>query len=246
MYHHVLIYQSAKVLIDTKTYRALAASDTPFTPTQLGKTTGADPELLSRLLKFVAVENHVKETAADEYAANDMTHLLATPAAEGMLTDMYTMFRLGDVLPAYFKDRNYQNPTGKTQSAFHYMEGKHYFEWLNQPGNEDRVEYFKQHMRFKTHGRKWFEKSELMDEVFGGISWTPHDVRVVDIGGSDGYDLLNFRYAQSEFTGRLVLQDLPNVIESLDRSCSVCERARNHGLRHVHAAARSKARRCTT
>ena len=71
MYHHLLVYQTSRILIDTKTYVALAASKAPLTPAQLGETTGADPALLSRLLKLVAVEHHVKETGPDEYAANE-------------------------------------------------------------------------------------------------------------------------------------------------------------------------------
>ncbi|KAK5175820.1 uncharacterized protein LTR77_000960 [Saxophila tyrrhenica] len=217
LYHHLLIYSTARLLIDTKAYRTLAASAESRTASELAKDTSTDPALLERLLKFVAVENHITETAPDTYVPNPTTHMLAFPEGEGVLLNAYLLFELGAGLPQYFKDRAYTDPAGNDQSAFCARYGKHYFEWISQLGNERELEHCKGHMRFKTMGRKWFEKGELMREIFGAESLGEEVVLLVDVGGSDGFDIFNLRNAKPDMTGRLVLQDLPHTIESLDK-----------------------------
>lgn len=69
-------------------------------------------------------------------------------------------------------------------------------------------------MKFKTMARKWYETVPV-DEIFG----TPSDasaVLLVDVGGNTGHDILGFHKAHPNLPGRLILQDLPTTIQSLD------------------------------
>lgn len=53
-----------------------------------------------------------------------------------------------------------------------------------------------------------------MDEIFGqGISHEKDAVLLVDVGGGTGRDIANFHENYPGIPGRLVLQDLPSVIQ---------------------------------
>lgn len=51
--------------------------------------------------------------------------------------------------------------------------------------------------------------------VNGARTDDPEAVFLVDVGGSLGHDLVEFRSKHSHIPGRLVLQDLPSVVEQV-------------------------------
>lgn len=71
-------------------------------------------------------------------------------------------------------------------------------------------------MAFKTVGTPWFDVPAIMNAVFGDAKSGKEDVLLVDVGGAGGEDLLAFHKAQPSLPGRLMLQDLPTSIDSLD------------------------------
>ena len=84
------------------------------------------------------------------------------------------------------------------------------------------AEAFYNHMRFKTLGLKWYEASEIMNAVFpANEALSKDDVLMIDVGGSTGKDILGFHEAHESMTGRLILQDLPATIGSLDSEAMV-------------------------
>jgi hypothetical protein len=218
LYPAVMVYSTTRLLVDTKVYRTLAEAKDPITASQLAKSTNTDPALIERLLKFVAVENHVQETGPNEYLPNDTTRMLASFEGEGMVKDLYLLNDMASIMPKYFKERNYTNPTKQDESAWFWRHQMHYFEYLNSPGNEEWLEAFKGSMRFKTLlDKRWFDEEAIVAGVFGnGVS--KDEVLMIDVGGADGSDLANFRKAHPDISGRLILQDLPQLVNSLDAS----------------------------
>ena len=210
------IWPTTHVLLDLKIFKTLAASDRPKSAPELAQQSGADARLVERLLKHVAVENFVHETGPDEYVANDLTRCIASPGGEGIIKDMFNLVKVNAHLPEYFNETGYTNPTDKDNSPWCQVMGPHYFEWVNMPGREDKVEAFHNHMRFKTLGLKWYEVPEIMEAVFGNEKLGSEDVLLVDVGGSTGHDILGFHQKHSDMTGRLILQDLPTSIENVD------------------------------
>jgi hypothetical protein len=71
-------------------------------------------------------------------------------------------------------------------------------------------------MQFKTVGLKWHEVPGIMEAVFGDAKVGKDDVLLIDVGGSGGHDLIDFHKAHPSMPGRLILQDLPTTIQSLD------------------------------
>lgn len=129
-----------------------------------------------------------------------------------MVIDMSCVPQVVSRFPYFLQDRLYQNPIDKDDSPFMHAYGTklHYFDWLNQPGMEDRAQAFANHMSFKDMGKKWFQMTDVK-----AIFNNPTDaeaVLMVDIGGNQGHDLIGFHEAYPELPGRLILQDLQRFI----------------------------------
>jgi hypothetical protein len=119
-------------------------------------------------------------------------------------------------LREFFKETGYKNPTDKDKSLFKKAAATdlHYFEWLFVPGNEEQSDAFLNHMKFKTMARKWNETVPVNQII--GNDCKPSDVLLVDVGGSTGQDILGFHKAHPKIPGRLILQDLPATIQTIN------------------------------
>jgi len=72
-------------------------------------------------------------------------------------------------------------------------------------------------MKFKTLGKKWFETVPV-PEIFADFKKDdPNAVLIVDVGGNTGHDILDFHKAWPNQQGRLIVEDLPDVIEDVDK-----------------------------
>lgn len=121
--------------------------------------------------------------------------------------------------PEYLAKTGWRNPTDKDKTAWMYGTGhdQHYFTWILSPGNERHAEAFHNHMKFKTLAKKWFETVPVK-EIFADFKKDdPDAVLMVDVGGNSGHDTLDFHRAWPDQPGRLIVEDLPAVIQTIDR-----------------------------
>lgn len=117
----------------------------------------------------------------------------------------------------YFRERKYKNPTDNKDSPWKYAAGTdmHYFDFIFAPGNEEHGEGFLNHMKFKTElESKWYETTPV-EEILS-TSCGASDVLLVDMGGNTGYDISRFHKAHPNLPGRLIVQDLPKSIDSIN------------------------------
>ncbi|OAL46376.1 O-methyltransferase [Pyrenochaeta sp. DS3sAY3a] len=219
LYHEPALFMASKVLSDLGIFRILATSSEPRIAGEIARDVGADRHLVERLLKHAATASFVEETGPDTYRANEITRCCATPGAKGAIDDIFQAFPVVGAVPQFLKDTNYANPTDKNNTAWKvaYKTDQHFFEYVNTPGREDKLEALRNHMSFKTVGLRWFEVPELMESLFSEETSSKEHVALIDVGGSGGHDLLAFREAMPSVSGRLILQDLPTTIDSLDR-----------------------------
>jgi len=169
IYLEAAVFTTTKTLIDLGIFKILAQSKEPLTGANLAQDSGADPSLIERLLKLIAVEKIVEETAPDTYRANDITHCIALPGPQGAIEDMFQSERVLAALPEFLKETKYANPTDKDNSAwkYGYQTEQHYFEYINTPGREKILEAFRNHIAFKTVGLKWNEVPAIMVSSLG-------------------------------------------------------------------------------
>lgn len=67
----------------------------------------------------------------------------------------------------------------------------------------------------RVNRRHWIDWYPVEAEILSGTFGTPHGTLLVDVGGGKGHDLERFlaKYPQSK--GRLILQDLPGVLDNV-------------------------------
>lgn len=130
-------------------------------------------------------------------------------------------------LPEFLKKNNYRNLTSVTDTAFQFGHGLElsFFGQLQQ--EPDTAKEFSNHMSVYAQGRmRWMDPGlyPVQEPLVDGASVGEQDVLLVDMGGSIGHDLSAFRRKWPNVPGRLVLQDLPEVVcsaKDLDPSIEV-------------------------
>ncbi|KAH8881754.1 O-methyltransferase [Thozetella sp. PMI_491] len=208
-----------RVLIDMKLFQKIAADGSPKLANDLAISVGAEPKLVERLLKHISTAHYVDEVGPDTYTPNEMTRTLARADAQGAFTNCFDgLAPINAKAVEYFRQPSgFMNPIDKDKSLFKFAfnTDMHYFDWVYQPGNEEQAQAFQQHMRMKTMGPKWFQTVPVED-ILGPAK--ADEVLLVDVGGAAGHDLQAFHKAFPDLPGRLILQDRPESIPSLDAS----------------------------
>ena len=118
-------------------------------------------------------------------------------------------------LPQYFSERGWKCPDDAFNGPFQYGVGtdKHAFEYIESKPKLQQA--FNTTMALAHRRREApFYTYFAVDEKFSNIP--PTNVLLVDVGGGQGADLAAFKKAYPDISGKLILQDLPAVISSVD------------------------------
>lgn len=121
-------------------------------------------------------------------------------------------------LPEFLKRTNYQNPISPTDTAFQlgYGSDMGFFGRVQQ--EPLTAKQFNNHMSMYAQGRvRWMDHGfyPVQKQLIDGVVIKDQDVSLVDVGGSFGHDLEDFRRKWPGVPGRLVLQDLPEVVAAV-------------------------------
>lgn len=113
----------------------------------------------------------------------------------------------------YLELNDYKNPDDAYHAPFQlaYNTKNHYFEWLSQ--NSEKQEVFNSVMtQAQQHrGADWFELYPVEEK----LRVSPDQVLLVDIGGGVGHDITAFKKRFPDLPGQLIVQDLPQVIDTI-------------------------------
>ena len=121
---------------------------------------------------------------------------------------------------SYFKETKYQNPNDMRDGIFHHVndcKGQTFFEWAA-PQNEKPpgpLHQFGHMMTAWSESRKhWMDAGyyPVAERLSRNVKHDKAAVLLVDVGGSNGHDLDQFVETHPDIPGRLVLQDLPEIV----------------------------------
>jgi demethylsterigmatocystin 6-O-methyltransferase len=70
---------------DIGLFKMLAASQNPWSLTEIAEAVNAEPAFLGRILRYLAATRFITETGKDQFGANLTTQTLTDPAIEGSL-----------------------------------------------------------------------------------------------------------------------------------------------------------------
>ncbi|KKY22658.1 putative hydroxyindole o [Phaeomoniella chlamydospora] len=181
----------------------------PVSNAELSGWSGADPALLSRLLKHLAAMGTIEESGVNEYKLTNFSKCLAMPNATGVTNSIYK-------LPEYLAKTGFRDPDNAVDGPFQFAfdTSDHWFAWAQK--NQPVFSQFSNHMGAYHQGRpSWMDEDfyPVESSLVKGARTDADAVMLVDVGGSLGHDIVEFYHKHPKAPGRLVLQDLPAVIE---------------------------------
>jgi len=114
-------------------------------------------------------------------------------------------------LPEYFEKNGWKNPDDVYDGPFQYAMGtdKHYFDFLASKPYYQQAFNTVMTISHRRRGQNWFNFFPVEEKL---RVQNPTDVVLVDVGGSQGADLIAFKDKYPDIPGKLILQDLPIVV----------------------------------
>ncbi|KAK2037189.1 S-adenosyl-L-methionine-dependent methyltransferase [Colletotrichum somersetense] len=205
--------------VDSGLWKLMAKhGDKPQKVGELAADLGVDPVLLGRLMRHLAAMGYIKETGLDEYRPTNFSKSMSLP----MIGDGYiAMTSCTGAAPLrfheYSRKRGYKNPTDAKDTAlmYAYNTDMDMFAWQQSLGYGT---HFNHHMSGYRQGRvPWSAPTffPVQDRLIAGADQNPEAPFLVDIGGSIGHDIMEFHRFHPNAPGKLILQDLPVVINQI-------------------------------
>ncbi|CZT10293.1 related to O-methyltransferase [Rhynchosporium agropyri] len=177
---------------------------------ELAVKSGADKLFIVRIMRLLIAIDIVDETGEEQYSA--------TPITEALASETWTSaarFTNDTLVPTYAKILEYYRDTGfrsSEKTAIEYAVGADFWTWVK--GHPSLHKDFHLYMRGRKDGsRRWLDYFPVATQV-GDLSTAKDSVTLVDVGGNFGHDLKLFRESFPNLPGRLVLMDLPEVLQA--------------------------------
>ncbi|SPB49209.1 unnamed protein product [Aspergillus niger] len=226
-------WAAIETAIDLGIFRLLAEAGQPKSVQELASATGADLDLIQRIMRHLGAINVVIETKNGEYTTNGFSFTLAHtkysdsfPAASVVSTvlpictvadennSMGSMYPPNLTIPKFLRQNHYQNPTDgrhcPLQMAFNttdaFFEHLAHSPSLNTQFNNFMSVYHQGHASWMDPG--FYPVDQLLHQFPTGNN----DVLLVDVGGGKGHDLNELCTKWPNLPGRLILQDQPAVL----------------------------------
>ncbi|KAJ5728130.1 o-methyltransferase [Penicillium malachiteum] len=209
------LYACIESGVDMGLFTALSKDDKPKSVASLAEVVGAEPKMLARLMKHLCAMGVIIETGPDEYLRTGYSiSLMAERFSDAYpcITDSITKGIMA--LPAHLKKTNYRNPTNGVDCAFQagYDTKEHFFEFLG--SHPMAAKQFNNHMSAYHQGRpSWMDVGFFDVPRLTNVDMGEDGALIVDMGGSLGHDLSEFRRKWPQAAGRFILQDLPAVVK---------------------------------
>ncbi|OTA92287.1 hypothetical protein M434DRAFT_74802 [Hypoxylon sp. CO27-5] len=210
---------AVKTLIDAGIFtKWVEHGGRPQTSIELAKFTEADATLIKRLVRHLATQHLLIETAEDMYEPTPWAITLGTNptflALYGALYCDVTTVTFGG-MPSFLNKIGYKNPTDATNGVIQHLQGSgtSFFQYIvSDPiRNKEYADAMACYSKMNTTA--WLDvfptdtllKDAKLDRPL-----------VVHVGGSKGHDLEKLRLKHPKIPdGSLVLQDLPGVLRSV-------------------------------
>ncbi|KIW95042.1 uncharacterized protein Z519_03623 [Cladophialophora bantiana CBS 173.52] len=185
------------------------------TAKELAQQTGAEESLIIRVMRSCVALRLFEEVGPRTYRSTSMSSYLA---ADNQMSNA-TKF-MWDVigkavlhLPEYLVQTDHHIPLGRPGVwELTYGKDTDFFSLISKQSK--LMQQFHDMMAVQRYRRPdWFDIYPVEEAVIGGFDPSVSDVLLVDIGGSRGHELKKFKERFPHAKGKLVLEDLPEVVD---------------------------------
>ena len=157
------------------------------------------------------------ETDVQTYRSAPISDFIAAvPSMEGGLKFMWDVpAQACAKMSSALAKGGWRNPGGPSIFKEAFGEGMDCFRYLGE--NAGILGDFNNLMAGQRHNRiDWFEFFPVEERLLEGVE--EHGVLMVDVGGSRGHEIVTFARRYKDAKGELVLQDLPETIDSIQEA----------------------------
>ena len=192
------------------------------TARDLAQRCGIDPVLMARIMRALLCVGIFDEVGEDTYAHNLLSRPLTNPAARAMIRGMAETTDIMPKLPDYLASLDYRNPDDRHDSLFGFAHQTdlNMYEWLQARPKQMKIfnDFQTANAQLNDGSVQRILESLLIsgDELGTNRGQSEQDgdkVLFVDVGGGRGEALRKFRRNHPELRGRVIIEDLPKVIE---------------------------------
>lgn len=208
---------AARIAVDLRIFEtAVADNGSPKSNEQFASVTGASPTLVKRISRTCANMNMLDERGPGLYVPNELTKLLAQPVYAGGIIFCFDLTQNSFAqMPTYLKNNNFQNPENALDGPFQFGHKYigHAFGWLK--AHPEVFQAFHGYIHaLRVHRPSLTDMYPVKERLVDGMKTGGDSSALVDMGGSLGQVLQDFARDVPEYTGRLVLQELQEVVEA--------------------------------
>ncbi|KFY43015.1 hypothetical protein V494_02134 [Pseudogymnoascus sp. VKM F-4513 (FW-928)] len=195
------------------------AKNTVLTVTELADISGASPELLERILRYLSSVGLITNVDPGQFKASKSTYVLADPLADAGLVHAFdTCGPAIQAFPSFLAETNYQNITSNSKTPFQkgFKTDLTCFQWIpQQPKLFDAM----QKVMTALQSSDWISAFDTLSTEMPALPLThPQLVEkpfFVDVGGGHGHQCVQLKEKHPSLHGRIILQDLPQAVEKL-------------------------------
>ncbi|OQE28052.1 hypothetical protein PENFLA_c005G04354 [Penicillium flavigenum] len=184
----------------------------------IAKKSGASLILVDQVTRLLAATGYIKQDGVQHFKPSPLTMVMADPIMEATTRFCFEVGNLcASKAPEFFRKNNNQFPSSAKDTPFQlgFNTNMEYFEWLGH--NPDLAKDFQQWMTLKQKTTlNWVDWFDIQQLIIDGSNSKPEDVLLVDVGGGEGHYLRQFQEKFPETPGRLILQDLPQVVSTIE------------------------------
>ena len=204
------------LLIQTGSLQRLPADGSSISAKELAKAANVDISAITRAFRVILPDGIATETSPDKYAHNLLSQVLQPEALGAFFLICMDTQKAWIELPEYFKKHQPEELYDLKKSPFAFAFGKEgltYYEVLNEDVVKRNIwNNTMQQMEANMPILGMFPFATLKDQV----EKEPERSFIVDVGGGKGQAMLAIETECSKFFGgKVILQDLPIVIDSL-------------------------------
>ncbi|KAK8097505.1 hypothetical protein PG984_016644 [Apiospora sp. TS-2023a] len=225
MIKHIWAQPSAQVsltlLYEAGLFRVMAEKgDRSMTVGECAEAIKMDPKLLARLMRHLGAMGYLKETGVDQYAPTNFSRAMSLRIiGDGYPCVINGLFNTLGKFSAFTKAHDNQMVLSHTDTPSRYAENTDLdvFGWMRSLGLGTQLN---NHMAGYHQGRpSWMDKNmyPVEERLIQGADTSSDAPFLVDIGGSTGHDLAEFLAKHPDHPGKLILEDLPDVIGEIQK-----------------------------
>ncbi|KAM5373328.1 hypothetical protein ACJZ2D_007157 [Fusarium nematophilum] len=209
---------SLEVAANTKVFQHLKEAEGGLSTKALAEKSGIAAALLERFMRHFVAHKVVRFTKAEGWQATDLSNTLAEENYQHSIGFCQRAAATSFLkFPDHFKNSGYQ-PPGLTNGPYQYAHNTDlpFFDWL--VANPPYVEYFGSFMSvYRAGNPDWWKFYPVNERLAEGFDKANNEIFLVDVGGGRGHDLAAFASGYQS-PGKLILQDLPEVIASVQET----------------------------